>query len=310
MPIPAIVFAIMTALVAGLSTQLSFTNPEPEPEIQRANIMFAGDMMFDRYIRKMMRVHGEDHVLSCVKDVLAQPDVVVANLEGPVTDAVSMSEGSVIGTPENFTFTFPLGTVGLLARHNIGLVNLGNNHIMNFGRWGLDQTVQYLDDGGVRYFGNPDVAESERVAQMDVRGVRFSFVSYSEWTSTSAESVRMNIAREHAAGRTVIVYTHWGDEYVPAPERVKTLARSFVENGASLVVGSHPHVVQEREDYRGVPIYYSLGNFVFDQYWNEDVRTGLLVDVVFADGRIESIRELHTELERDGRVCLKTLDPA
>jgi poly-gamma-glutamate synthesis protein (capsule biosynthesis protein) len=307
MEILSALVAFITLLLTPFSTSLSAINPPlPAPAApEKAVILIGGDMMFDRHIRKMMRRYGDDHIFSCIRDELLRADLVVANLEGPVTSNASQSEGSIVGSAENVTFTFAPKVVPMLKRHNIGLVNLANNHIMNFGRDGLMETLSLLDAGGAGYFGNPDVPEAERVARIDIGEMPFSFVSWSDWTGGSADEVRMQIHAERDDERIVIVYAHWGDEYVQPPERVKRLAHSFVDAGAALVVGSHPHIVQEDEMYRGVPIYYSLGNLVFDQYWEDAVRTGRLVEVTFADGAIVSVRERETYLERDGRVCLK-----
>jgi len=294
---------LLALVAAALSTPLSVINPPlPEPP-KRATIVVGGDMMFDRHIRKMMRIHGPDHIFSCVKDEFAGADLVVANLEGPVTDAPSVSEGSVPETPENFTFTFPPEVVPLLKGHGISLVNLGNNHIMNFGRDGLEQTYRYLERGSIASFGDPEKREEDRVERIELGSMPLSFVNWSDWTSPDPDATVSVIAREKGEGRFVIVYTHWGDEYVAPSERVKRLARRFVDAGASIVIGSHPHIVLEREDYRGSPIYYSLGNLVFDQYWEESVRRGLLLRLEVVDGALADIEEVYTELERDGRVC-------
>lgn len=271
-----------------------------KPEVE---ILFGGDMMFDRSIRLAMEREGDDHVFSCIKDILADADFVVANLEGPITSHSSKSVGSAVGGANNFTFTFPTSTATLLARHNITLVNLGNNHIFNFGREGLMQTKQWLDDAGVAHFGDPDFPEEERVERFTKRGIKFSFVNWSDWTSDKTDHTVAQVRKEKEAGRMVVVYTHWGEEYVPATPRMRQLAHSFIDAGAEVVIGSHPHIVQEREEYQGKTIYYSLGNMVFDQYWNEAVRRGLLVKLTFTPTSISSVEEIPIENLRDRRTC-------
>jgi poly-gamma-glutamate synthesis protein (capsule biosynthesis protein) len=275
-------------------------------EEERATILFAGDMMFDRTIRIAMREEGDDHVFSCLPASLWNQDLIVANLEGPITTNRSTSEGSAPGSAENFSFTFSTSTATLLARHNIRLVNLGNNHILNFGNDGAAETLVWLKAAGVDYFGDPLApSEDSRVARREVGGIPFSFVSWSDWTGGKEEDVLRQISAERAMGRMVVVYTHWGDEYVPPNARVRALAKRFVDAGAEIVIGSHPHVVLEKETYQGKEIYYSLGNFVFDQYFTEEVRTGLLVRVIFDSEGVLSIEEIPTYLERDRRTCLK-----
>jgi poly-gamma-glutamate synthesis protein (capsule biosynthesis protein) len=278
------------------------------PERQEATVLFGGDMMFDRAIRVAMRENGDDFVFSCLPKSLINVDLFVANLEGPITSQTSVSEGSTPGGDNNFTFTFPTSTATLLKRHNITLVNLGNNHIMNFGREGLAETREWLERVGVAYFGDPEAIEEDRVARLTMNGIPFSFVNWSDWTSDKTDHTVAQVRKEAETGRVVVVYTHWGDEYVPPTPPMRQLAHSFVDAGAAIVIGSHPHIVQEHEVYNGKDIYYSLGNFVFDQYFSEEVREGLLVRVTFDKTGVVAVEEIPTYLERDRRTCLKEVE--
>lgn len=301
MDIVGFIAAVIAGLMQFINPAISYFSPPSAP--QQAVIIFGGDMMFDRTIRREADIHGGDFLFSCLKGTLAGADIVVANLEGPITAHPSMSLGSVIKSPENYTFTFPTSTAELLYRHNVRLVNIGNNHIMNFGREGLADTKEWLERAGVAHMGDPNAPESERVARMEIRGIAFSFVNWSDWTSDKTDHTVAQVREEAESGRVTVVYAHWGEEYVPPPERVKVLARQFIDAGAAIVVGSHPHIVQEREPYNGRYIYYSLGNFFFDQYWNEHVRTGLLIRVVFDARGVVSLKEIPIELQRDRRTC-------
>ncbi len=309
----ALVSMIVGSLIAYVLTATGITLPlggsdalkSASDDSARVEILFGGDMMFDRSIRIAMKERGDDHVFSCLVDTLLNTDLVVANLEGPITDHESVSVGSAVGGTNNFTFTFSTSTATLLKRHNIGLVNLGNNHIANFGFEGIQQTEKWLDAAGVRYFGDTDKSERERVERMDIKGIPFSFVNWSDWTSDKTDHTVAQVRAEADQGRVVVVYTHWGEEYVPPTPRVRQLAHSFVEAGADIVIGSHPHIVQEREFYRGVPIYYSLGNMIFDQYWEESVRNGLLIKVHFDESGLVGVDEIPVYLERDRRTCIK-----
>lgn len=275
-------------------------------ESAQATILFGGDMMFDRTVRTTMEREGDDFILSCITETLEDADLIVANLEGPITPNASKSAGSVVGAPENFVFTFPLSVASLLARHNITMVNLGNNHIMNFGEDGVRETMVALSDAGVGFFGSPLMSAFVR---KEVSGVPIEFVSYNEFGGSGAGVAVHQIEYARREGYLPIVYAHWGDEYATTSvARQQALAHSFVDAGAAIVIGSHPHVVQEKEFYRGVPIYYSLGNFVFDQYWNEDVRTGLLVRVIVDQNGVVGIDEIPISLESDRRTCVSEDD--
>ena len=295
-------FAVMFGFIPAQTTAY-YAPTLAEP--QSAVVIFGGDMMFDRTIRTAMEEKGGDHIFSCIDGVLREADMAVANLEGPITDYPSISQYSKPRDQNNFTFTFPPSTASLLFAHNIRLVNIGNNHIANFGREGMTQTKSWLDTAGVRYFGDPQSPEAERVARTMIGGIAFSFVNWSDWTSDKTDHTVAQVKSERDAGRIVVVYTHWGEEYVSPPQRVRTLAHQFVDAGAEVVIGSHPHIVQEHEIYRGKYIYYSLGNFIFDQYWNDEVRTGLLVRAVFDTGGLRTVEEIPVWLERDRRTCVK-----
>lgn len=269
-------------------------------------VLFAGDMMFDRSVRTAMRMHGGDFIFSCINDTLQAADFVVANLEGPITENLSMSEGSVIDTPANYTFTFAPEVATLLQRHNIKLVNLGNNHILNFGVAGEQTTKAYLKAVGVEYFGD---TQNNTVAYVDMRGVRLAFINYNEFAPEgwreNASTTLAQIKEARGASFLPVVYTHWGDEYkLVAPERLQILARQFVDAGAEMVVGSHPHVVEPSEVYKAKYIYYSLGNFIFDQYFLPEVERGLLLEVTFSPTGVLKVTEIPTVLSRDRRTCV------
>lgn len=277
--------------------------PDLPPRTQSATVIFGGDVMFDRSIRAVMNEKGGDYIFSCIDPVLDTADMVVANLEGPITASSSRSIGSNPGDGNNYTFTFATSTAPLLYSHGIRIVSIGNNHIMNFGELGLAQTRRYLAEASVQYFGDPDAAESDRVLRTEINGIAFSFVNWSDWTPDDTDHVVAQVRAEAQAGRVVVVYAHWGEEYIPALPRVKALAHALVDVGASIVIGSHPHVVQEHEIYKGRNIYYSLGNFIFDQYWMPSVRSGLLLRVSFDKRGVTDVEEIPVELGRDRRTC-------
>lgn len=268
-------------------------------------VLFGGDMMFDRSIRQRIERHGASYVFSCLDPVLSRQDLVVANLEGPITENASVSAGSIVGDAPNFVFTFPIDTAWNLRAHHVGVVNIGNNHIRNFGDSGVVSTIKALTGAGVRYFGDPIAAN---VATTSLNGIALAFVNFNQFEpSPFGESEESTTIRQIRAARAVgelpIVYTHWGDEYQGTTELERRLAHDFVDAGAESVIGSHPHVVQQHEEYKGKYIYYSLGNLIFDQYWNDDVRHGLMVQFTISHLGVAAVREIPVELRTDGRTC-------
>lgn len=299
-------FEIFVFMVpAALHTEAQVTSEPPKPHAE-VRLLFVGDMFFDRHVRDVIEGNGEDAVFACMDSTLNHYDAVVGNLEGPVTDNASISRGSKSGSPQNFTFTFATSTGEMLLRHNIKIVSLGNNHILNFGHDGLVSTHKYLTDAGVDFFGG--VKGNDPVLQTSVNGVPLSFVAYNEFGGDSADETARKIAQEHEAGRTVFVFAHWGDEYSRANSHQKTLALLFASAGADAVIGAHPHVVQEHEMLGGVPVFYSLGNLVFDQYWNYDVSHGRAVELVASEKGITVGAMYESSTAFSGKTCLKTLE--
>lgn len=275
--------------------------------VPAAHVLVAGDMMFDRSVRAAMDAHGGDFVFSCIDDTLKNADLVVANLEGPITDNQSLSLGSIPNTPANYTFTFAPATAALLFAHHVRLVNLGNNHVRNYGLGGEAATKLYLEKAGVEYFGDPS---TKTVAYESVQGVRLAFINYNEFApqgATSAASTTVaQIQEAKLTGFVPVVYTHWGVEYAStSPKYIQDLAHAFVDAGAAIVVGSHPHVVEQREVYKGAYIYYSLGNFIFDQYFSPAVQQGLVLSLTFTQQGVASVTELPVVLGHDRRTCLQ-----
>ncbi len=246
------------------------------------SVLFTGDLMFDRYIRQVADDHGYDFILENMRDFLTSKDLVVTNLEGPITDFDSISVGTKFDEKNNYLFTFDSRVAEMLRANNIGLVSIGNNHILNFGQDGLDQTFRYLEKYGIEYFGNTGLSsELPTSAVINIRGVKIGFVNYNQFVENGLESALENLSAIKKKADLVFLYTHWGNEYAPvANTEMEKLAHYFIENGADAIIGSHPHVVQQQEEYAGKYIFYSLGNFVADQYLYDLTKNGLMVEAV------------------------------
>lgn len=301
--VAALILLVPTVLseAAGLWARLAEL-PVATPQTEQTKLLFVGDMFYDRSIRAYANQYGDEYIFSCLNDHLQAYDLVVANFESPITGQASVSVGSAIGSADNYRFTSPLRTAGLLAAHNIRAVTIGNNHIYNFSAAGIDETRAALADASVTFVGDPrDATSTSALLPTEVPIALVAFNEFLPVGGSFADTIAHIRERDQEA--FVVVFAHWGDEYVGAAERQRQWAHAFVEAGADLVVGSHPHVVQEHEEYQGVPIYYSLGNFMFDQYWEASVSTGLALEVVVSEDGIEGIAERTVHLGRDRRTC-------
>ena len=276
-------------------------------EKKDVKILFVGDMMFDRYIRQVTDTRGNDFVFKNVESLLKSNDLVVGNLEGPITDNPSASINSVIGSRENYIFTFDPKFAKILKDENISLVNIGNNHISNFSDAGIASTRKYLADAGVSYFGDP-ADENGRIAIEAMNGWKIAFINYDQFVSNAEQKTLDDIKKVKSENVDFIfLYTHWGTEFKSEPnEKIKNLAHEFIDNGVDLIIGSHPHVIQSQEQYKGKMIYYSLGNFIFDQYFDAKTQEGLAVEVdIDAKNKSMGFRERRVKMKTSGQTILE-----
>ncbi|MDP1624911.1 MAG: CapA family protein [bacterium] len=284
------------ALLSGEYSVYVFAPERP------TRIAFVGDMMFDRTMRTIAEREGYEYLLSCTRDYLRGFDMAVGNLEGPITAHPSVSQGKKPGEPDNTRFTFDFAVAAALADAGFGAVSLGNNHIYDFGREGIDSTASALDTVGLLHFGAPGKGD---VVTTTVNGLQLAFVAFNQFVGAANPVITETFIRDvRTTADFVTVYAHWGDEYEAENEYQRALARRFIDAGADIVIGSHPHVVQGHEVYKGKHIYYSLGNFIFDQYWEEAVRTGLVVEVSIDQGEV-SVSERIIDIARTGLSCLR-----
>ena len=284
--IKTILIISLLAVVIFITAASVFINVNYHPNIKFENrskdsfikILFAGDIMFDRGIRYYTQKSGSnDFAFEKISDNLKNYDLVVANLEGPITDNKSVSSGTVPGSANNFYFTFDPSFAKILYDENIKLVNLGNNHITNFGQTGVASTQNYLAKAGVDYFGAPGYAKS---ISEKIDGIKIAFVNYNQFAQQNINAEQaatlQAIKKARLNSDIIVVFCHWGVEYMQHQTTDQILlAHKFVDSGADLVIGTHPHVIEPMETYKGKRIYYSLGNFVFDQYFEGDVRNEL-----------------------------------
>jgi poly-gamma-glutamate synthesis protein (capsule biosynthesis protein) len=187
---------------------------------------------------------------------------------------------------------------------SVGLthIGLGNNHILNFGADGLASTKRSLAEAGLPYFGAPDGSADWQTQEFS--GIPIAFVGYNEFATGGKERAITALREAKRSDTIVILFAHWGKEYAAVLPRVRALAHEFVEAGADVIVGTHPHIVQERESYRGKTIYYSLGNLFFDQYFESRTMEGLLVEVTIAPDWTLAFREHPVRLAQDGATTL------
>jgi poly-gamma-glutamate capsule biosynthesis protein CapA/YwtB (metallophosphatase superfamily) len=232
-----------------------------------------GDIMLGHRAETWLLEKGPAYHFVDVLPELQRADVVIGNLESPIS-----TRGTAV-PDKKFTLRAVPATIDALRAAGIGVVSLANNHILDFGPLALQDTLHALDEGGILYSGaGMDLADARSPAFLKVRGRTVAFLSYSltfpiEFYASASrpgtapgykEYVRKDIEAVRPHADLVVVSFHWGAELMTAAKDYQVeLAHRAIGWGADLVLGHHPHVVQELELYRGKLIAYSLGNFVF-----------------------------------------------
>jgi poly-gamma-glutamate capsule biosynthesis protein CapA/YwtB (metallophosphatase superfamily) len=221
-----------------------------------------------------------------VKQMLSGADISVINLEGPAP------VNATYHTSPSKIFTFQQSFLPGMKNAGIDVVSLANNHIGNAGSKGINQTLAALDKLGIAHTGAGGTAAiAAQPAMFTVAGVKVAVIGVSAFPYALAAQLSgapAEIKAARAAGaQVVIVYPHWGVEYkTTATSSQRTWAHRLIDAGADVVIGNHVHYVAGMEVYKGKPIWYALGNFIFDQNWSELTEEGLLLELTFDGTRL------------------------
>jgi poly-gamma-glutamate synthesis protein (capsule biosynthesis protein) len=245
-------------------------------------LLFVGDIMMARYVEKRIKKLNKEYIYPFEKilNYLKTFDYVIANLEGPISD-----KGVKVGS--KYSFRMKPEVAEALSKANINIVNLANNHIFDYGKVAFEDTLKNLEKNNIKYFGNsyePLIIEKE--------GAKIGFLGFSDFlkhlevreNKTGIATINDNLSEIIKKAKEkvdiLIISFHWGEEYKKiANERQRKIAKIAIDSGADLVIGHHPHIIQNIEKYKDKFIFYSLGNFIFDQNFSKETMIGGGVEV-------------------------------
>lgn len=209
---------------------------------------------YDTSLNAYYENYGADYFFSNVKSIFSADDLTIANFEGTLTNSEERED-------KEYAFKAPAEYAGILTSGSVEAVNTANNHSHDYGDQGYEDTISALDSAGILNFGY------DKTIVTEVKGVKVGLVGIYELKDhlERKEQLKQNIAKVKAEGAQVtIVIFHWGNEKEEVPDSNQTtLAHLAIDEGADLVCGHHPHVLQGIEEYKGKNIVYSLGNFCF-----------------------------------------------
>jgi poly-gamma-glutamate synthesis protein (capsule biosynthesis protein) len=258
------------------------STPVASSKVPAILLTFVGDIMLDRDVWDRMQQSGTDYPFQKIGDLFAGSDAAIANLEGPVT---TRGTHSVVGG--SLIFSFDPSVVSPLKQAGITAVSLANNHTYNQGQVGLDETRSNLDAAGIIKFGDPRKVDASFVEHLTIHDQTFSLIGWNtiEVSDSHLSDLLALIRAEQTANDFVVVMPHWGVEYQQQTAKQIDAAHQIIDAGADLIIGTHPHVVQGYEKYHDRLIMYSLGNFIFDQYWSVPTQRAIAVRYVIETDR-------------------------
>lgn len=264
-------------------------------EIQPIKLAFVGDIMLDRGPEmRINKLADGDYKFPflLIADEISKYDFLFGNLEGPMSDVGQ-------DTGKSISFRFDEKGIDGLKYAGFDALSVANNHAGDWGRAAWEDTVLNLENGGIVPVGHnldPQI--------VDVKGIKLALLAFQDFPQVSMQATDENIitALNNARGKAdlIIVSFHFGEEYQKKSNaRQQYLARLAVDNGASLVIGHHPHVTQETEEYNGAVIDYSVGNFIFDQYFSAETMRGELLEVEIVDKKIATYKTREFKINKD-----------
>jgi poly-gamma-glutamate capsule biosynthesis protein CapA/YwtB (metallophosphatase superfamily) len=304
-PLPS---AACLLLVAGaLARQLS--QPPAPPPAAYNRLIFAGDVMLSRAVRRAI-LAARDPALPFRKmaPMFAASDIAFINLESPFSDQGPYHEDGLI-------FHAPPETIAGLNLAGIAIASTANNHTRDCGAHGVAYTVDWLRSHSIASLGSSEsAAVTHDGVVLSRHGIRFGFLGYTfdqsngNWKDvddriamTDPDVVAKDVTSLRARADVVIVSMHHGVEYQPKPSAAQVkFAHAAIDAGATLVIGHHPHVVQRSEEYGQGLIFYSLGNFIFDQYQRKETQHGEVVQISFLGRQVLAVHVMPVKITPTG----------
>lgn len=302
---------------------------ESAVEVPKLNFTAVGDIMLGRNVGKRLEKAGSYSLaFSGVADVLKQGNIVFANLESPLTPSTHglNKEKKIVlkGSPD---------AIEAILTGGFNLLTLSNNHMLDYYDTGLFDTVSLLDKNGIAHSGaGKNIEEAGKPALIEKNGYRIGLLSYTDMANyiyegeprisfaagenkagvipRDYETIRQAIANVRDSVDLLAVSLHWGIEesFKIAPEQVD-FARKLIDDGADMILGHHPHQFQGIEIYKGKPILYSMGNFMFDQNDTENMET-FIVEMHYEGKSLQSLVARPVRIVEKSRAELQTGQPA
>lgn len=270
--------------------------------VEETKILFVGDVFLGRYVETLIKENTPDYPFTGLNSLVKKYDYIIGNFEAPIREQHEQ-------TPIN-SMSFSVATSSIETLKNyFSFFSLANNHTFDGGAKDLAFTRQTLLANKVGVFGDPNTVDASTVTYISHNGSQIAIIGINAVTEFSASSTAALLAEVSKQSAMQIVFIHWGEEYkLVHDSKQQEMAYQLIDSGADVIIGAHPHVVQDIGVYKGVPIFYSLGNFVFDQYFSDEVQVGLGVELTLKNNEIAYSLIPFTALESKSSPRLMTIN--
>jgi len=266
----------------SLTTRLTTHFPQLSPKVTA--LVAVGDIMLGRYCNvQMLNNQNFKYPFLKTADLTSSAAISFGNLESPLVENCPT-------TTTGMTFCTRPEAIEGLKFAGFDVLSLANNHILNYGQDGREQTTKLLNSNNILPSDPNNIAMPilSKVKGKQFNNISFGFLSFDLVTYPKTDVVE-KVREATTKVDILIVSLHWGEEYQkePAPWQ-KDLAHQIIDSGVKVIIGHHPHVTQPMETYHNGLIFYSLGNFVFDQPWSEETKKGEIAKIIFEGTNIKS----------------------
>lgn len=286
-----IFITILVLSILITSTVFANSTVKKTEDNEEIVISLGGDIMFDRGVKKNINKYGIEYPFSGVRDIFKKDDITFLNLETSITN---------ISKPANpkkeYNFASDPKTAKELKNSSVEIVSLSNNHSMDYGHKGFVDTMNYLDDAEVLYVGGGrNYEEALKYKIIEVKGKKIGFLGYnrvipsSTWRATKDKAGQIGlydyeidkmlpyIKDVKSKVDYLLLAVHWqGMPTENIPKKFTIAGHKLIDAGVDVVVGTHPHVMQATEFYKNGVIFYSLGNFIFDNPSPRQIKTAIV----------------------------------